>query len=118
MEICADTMARELRGYGILRPFQQLMYRLPNHLQWPSRPTHINGRRERVLSDLHEFLALLVLEHRIGLGFGIRAAPRKTHDVADKECPGGVSVKPVLVYSDVDVDYVAILQRSAGRRNE
>ena len=46
---------------------------------------------------------------------GIQKEISETHDVADEERPGGVPVEPVLVHGDVDVHYVAVLQRPAGR---
>lgn len=38
-----------------------------------------------------------------------------THDVADEECSGCVSVEAAEVDSDVDVDDIPVLQRPAGR---
>ena len=70
MEVSADAMARELRRHRIPRPPQQLMYRLAYQLQRMPRRAYADRRRKRVLGDLHEFPALLVLAHTAGLGFG------------------------------------------------
>lgn len=63
VEVRADAVAGELRRHGILRFLEQLVNRLSNKLQRPSRCADGNRGCECVLSDLDKLPALLILTH-------------------------------------------------------